>query len=81
LYDVSLFSNIFIVFNSIDVSRNGRLPTKLFTNEYQEKQKQRAKPVRQQKLTQEELEKSRTRPEEVIYYIENISQVINRLII
>ncbi|CAF1209095.1 unnamed protein product [Rotaria sp. Silwood1] len=44
---------------------NGRLPTKLFTNEYQEKQKQRAKPVRQQKLTQEELEKSRTRPEEV----------------
>ncbi len=81
MYDVSLFSNIFIVFNSIDVSRNGRLPTKLFTNEYQEKQKQRAKPVRQQKLTQEELEKSRTRPEEVIYYIENISQVINRLII
>jgi hypothetical protein len=46
--------------------RNGRLPTKLLTNEYQEKQKQRAKPVRQQKLTQEELEKSRTRPEEVI---------------
>lgn len=45
--------------------RNGRLPTKLFTNEYQEKQKQRAKPVRTQKLTQEELEKSRTRPEEV----------------
>ena len=45
--------------------RNGRLPTKLFTNEYQEKQKQRAKPVRQPKLTQEELEKSRTRPEEV----------------
>ncbi|CAF1209086.1 unnamed protein product [Adineta steineri] len=44
---------------------NGRLPTKLFTNEYHEKQKQRAKPVRQQKLTQEELEKSRTRPEEV----------------
>ncbi|CAF1050594.1 unnamed protein product [Rotaria magnacalcarata] len=44
---------------------NGRLPTKLFTNEYLEKQKQRAKPVRQQKLTQEELEKSRTRPEEV----------------
>ncbi|CAF1369785.1 unnamed protein product [Adineta steineri] len=43
---------------------NGRLPTKLFTNEYHEKQKQRAKPVRQQKLTQEELEKSRTRPEE-----------------
>ena len=46
--------------------RNGRLPTKLFTNEYQEKQKQRAKPVRQQKQTQEELEKSRTRPEEVM---------------
>ncbi|UJR22490.1 hypothetical protein I4U23_025543 [Adineta vaga] len=44
---------------------NGRLPTKLFTNEYHEKQKQRAKPVRQQKLTQEELERTRTRPEEV----------------
>jgi hypothetical protein len=51
------------------VSRNGRLPTKLFTNEYQEKQKQRAKPIRQQKLTQEELEKSRTRPEEVMHEI------------
>jgi len=44
---------------------NGRLPTKLFTNEYHEKQRTRAKPVRQPKLTQEELEKSRTRPEEV----------------
>ncbi|CAF0766742.1 unnamed protein product [Adineta ricciae] len=44
---------------------HGRLPTKLFSNEYQEKQKQRAKPVRQPKLTQEELERTRTRPEEV----------------
>jgi len=47
------------------LTRNGRLPTKLFTNEYHEKQKQRAKSVRQPKLTQEQLEKSRTRPEEV----------------
>ena len=46
--------------------RNGRLPTKLFSNEGQEKQRQRAKPIRQPKLTQEELERSRTRPEEVI---------------
>ena len=50
---------------SAALCRNGRLPTKLFTNEYHEKQKQRAKPVRQPKMTQEELEKSRTRPEEV----------------
>jgi hypothetical protein len=63
LFDVSSFS---ISSSSDDVFRNGRLPTKLLTNEYQEKQKQRVKPVRQQKLTQEELEKSRTRPEEVI---------------
>jgi hypothetical protein len=62
------FYEIFANFHHIVPSpcmMNGRLPTKLLTNEYQEKQKQRAKPVRQQKLTQEELEKSRTRPEEV----------------
>lgn len=62
------FYEIFSNFHHIVPSpciMNGRLPTKLFTNEYHEKQKQRAKPVRQQKLTQEELEKSRTRPEEV----------------
>jgi len=62
------FYEIFSNFHHIIPSpcmMNGRLPTKLFTSEYQEKQKQRAKPVRQPKLTQEELEKSRTRPEEV----------------
>ncbi len=65
MYDVSE-SSVFFLLHLIMYFRNGRLPTKLLTNEYQEKQKQRAKPVRQQKLTQEELEKSRTRPEEVI---------------
>ncbi len=69
MYDVSLFQNNFLDLIE-NIFRNGRLPTKLFTNEYQEKQKQRAKPVRQQKLTQEELEKSRTRPEEVIVFHE-----------
>ena len=54
------------------------MPTKLLTNEYQEKQKQRAKPVRQQKMTQEELEKSRTRPEEVIQTLSRFSIVIKK---
>ncbi len=75
MYDVSLFQN-----NCLDlienIFRNGRLPTKLFTNEYQEKQKQRAKPVRQQKLTQEELEKSRTRPEEVIIFMRDTLELL-----
>jgi hypothetical protein len=43
-----------------DNKRNGRIPTK-----YREKQKQRAKPVRQQKQTREELEKYRIQPKEV----------------
>ncbi len=46
--------------------------TEFFQRQYHEKQKQRAKPVRQQKLTQEELEKSRTRPEEVITFFHKI---------